>query len=267
MDAPGDSGHTLDGMNDPDVDAQLAAKEAGFVAAAEACLRHWDTALPIEVADSDQVRFNVCFPLIAHSLSQVRAALMLVRANQPFVATANTRVAFEHALTAQWVLLTHGGAERLVKHMDASYLTSVKEFSKAIGDPPELSDIISRSPADGPARSYSVPMICDRFNQDKLLYNLYRHLGQSIHPSLETLQAYLNVHDLESHKVTAVGERVPPDLYKAIGFSAVMAAEVIERLRRGQSKLAVIQEIAQTASLPFDLSLSDTQPHLQHAPE
>jgi hypothetical protein len=254
-------------VSNSDIDAQLAARDAGFIAAAEACLRHWDTALPVEVADSDQVRFNVCFPLVAHSLSQVRAALMLVRANQPFVATANTRVAFEHALTAQWVLLTYGGAERLVRHMEAGHLTSTKEFSKAVGDPPELSDIISRSPADGPARSYSVPMICDRFSQDKLLYNLYRHLGQSVHPSLETLGAYLNVHDLDSHKVNAVGERVPPDLYMAIGFSAVMATEVIERLRLGQPKLAVIEKIAQVASLPFDLSLSDTQSHFQRAPE
>jgi hypothetical protein len=254
-------------MNDPDIDAQLAARDAGFFAAAEACLRHWDRALPIEVADSDQVKFRVCFPLVAHSLNQVRAALMLVGANQSFVATANTRVAFEHALTAQWVLLTYGGAERLVRHMEASYLTNAKEFSKAVGDPPELSDIISRLPVDGPARSYSLPMICDRFSQDKLLYNLYRHLGQSIHPSLETLRAYLNVRDRDSREVSAVGARVPPDLYMALGFSAVMAAEVIERLRCGQSKLAVIEEIAKAASLPFDLSFSDTQPHLQHAPE
>lgn len=191
---------------------------------------------------------------------------MLVDANQPFVATANTRVAFEHALTAQWVLLTYGDPERLVRHMEASHLKSAKEFSKAVGDPPELSDIVSRSPVDGPARSYSCPMICDRFSHDKLLYNLYRHLGQSVHPSLETLRTYLNVHDQESHKVSNVGALVPPELYMAIGFSAVMAAEVIERLRRGQPRLAVIEEIAKAASLPLDLSLSDTQPYLQRAP-
>jgi hypothetical protein len=254
-------------VSDSDIDAQLATGDAGFAAAAEACLRHWDNALPVEVAGEDQFRFEVCFPLVAHSLNQVRAALMLVGANQPFVATANARVAFEHALTAQWVLLTYGGAKRLVRHMEASHLTSAKEFSKAVGDPPELSDIVSRSPVDGPARSYSCQMICDRFSQDKLLYNLYRHLGQSVHPSLETLRAYLNVHDLDSHKLSAIGAQVPPDLYMALGFSAVMATEVIERLRRGQPKLAVIEKIAQVASLPFDLSLSDTKPHFQRAPE
>ncbi len=110
---------TVDYMSSPDADAQLAAKDAGFVAAAEACVRHWGGALPIEVADEDQIKFRVCFPLVAHSLNQIAAALLLLRAGQPFVATANVRVAFEHALTAQWVLLTHGGEERLVSLRDS----------------------------------------------------------------------------------------------------------------------------------------------------
>jgi hypothetical protein len=43
--------HKLDDMNAPDIDTQLAARDASFVAAADACLLHWDTALPIEVGD------------------------------------------------------------------------------------------------------------------------------------------------------------------------------------------------------------------------
>jgi len=252
-------------MSRSDADEQLAARNAKFVAAAEACLRHWDSALPIEVTDKAQVKFRVCFPLVAHSLSQTKAALLLLRAGQPFVATANTRVAFEHALTAQWVLLTHDGEERLVRHMEASYLLHAREFSKAVGHPPELKDIVDRPPAEGAARSYSVPMACARFDQSGLLYDLYRRLGQSIHPSLETLRAYLNVYDLEGHKVNASGTlQVPDDLYMSLGFSAVMAIDVLERLRLGQPHLEVVEKIAKAACLPFDLTRDDREPHLQH---
>jgi hypothetical protein len=231
---------TVDHMSSPDADAQLAAKDASFVAAADACVRHWDNALPIEVADEERIKFRVCFPLVAHSLNQVAAALVLLRAGQPFVATANTRVAFEHALAAQWVLLTHGGEQRLVRHMEASHLLRAKEFSKAVDDPLELRDIVDRSPADGPARSYSIPMACARFDQSGLLYNLYRHLGQSIHPSLETLRAYLNVNELESHAVDSAGRlHAPPDLCMSLGFGAVMAVDVLERMRRGDCQNGV----------------------------
>lgn len=207
--------------------------------------------------------------MIAHSLNQVNAALLLLRADRPFVATANTRIAFEHSLAAQWVLLTHGGEKRLVRNMEAGYLLHAKEFSKAVSDPPELKDIVNRSPVEGKDRSYSVPMACSRFDQSGLLYGLYRDLSQSIHPSLETLRAYVNVYKLESHKVDVDPEgrlQVSPRLYMALGFSAVMAVDVLERMRCGQPRLAAIEEIARVASLPFDLALSDSEPHLQHAP-
>lgn len=257
----------VDTMSRADADGQLPARDASFVEAAEACLRHWAIALPIEVAEEAKAKFTVCFPLVAHSLSQVHAALMLLRAGQPFVATANTRVALEHALAAQWVLLTYGGEQRLVRHMEAGHLVQAKEFSKAVGDPPELKDIVGRSPADGSARSYSVQMVCKRFAEDGLLYSLYRHLGQSVHPSLETLRAYVNVYKLNSHNVDPAGTlHVPPDLYMSVGFSAVMAVEVLERMRLGQPRLSAIEEIARIASLPFDLARSDSEPHLQHGP-
>ncbi len=150
--------------------------------------------------------------------------------------------------------------------MEASHLLRAKEFSRAVDDPPEFRDIVDRSPADGPARSYSIPMACSRFDQSGLLYNLYRHLGQSIHPSLETLRAYLNIKELDSHAVDSAGRlHAPPDLYMSLGFGAVMAVDVLERMRCGQPRLAVIEEIARSASLPFDLALSDRVPHLQRA--
>jgi hypothetical protein len=254
-------------MSSADADAQLRARDASFVEAAEACLRHWADVLPIEVAEEAKAKFPVCFPLAAHSLRQVHAALVLLRAGQPFVAAANTRVALEHALAAQWVLLTYGGEQRLVRHMEAGHLMQAKEFSNAVGDPPELKDIVRRSPADGSARSYSVQMVCKRFSEDGLLYNLYRHLGQAVHPSLETLRAYLDVYKLNSHKVDPAGTlHVPPDLYMSVGFSAVMAVDTVERMRLGQPGLAAIAEIARIASLPFDPARSDSEPHLQNGP-
>ncbi len=57
-------------MSSIDDRESLAAQEVGFLAAAEACLRHWEDALPIDVAQEQEIKFRVCFPLVAHSLNQ-----------------------------------------------------------------------------------------------------------------------------------------------------------------------------------------------------
>src|SRR6266849_2856508 len=109
-----------------------------------------------------------------------------------------------------------------------------------------------RPPVEGAARSYSIPMVCVRFDQSGLLYDLYRRPGQSIHPSLDTLRAYHNVYNFEDQKVNSVGAlHVPHDLYMSLGFSAVMAVDVLERLRLGQPHLAVVEKIAEAAALLF----------------
>ncbi|ODR19215.1 hypothetical protein [Mycolicibacterium porcinum] len=60
---------------------------------------------PLEVTAKLEPKFRVCFPLSAHALNHLEAAWN-TRRSLPWVAKSGIRIAFEHALTAQWVLLT-----------------------------------------------------------------------------------------------------------------------------------------------------------------
>src|SRR6185312_8116964 len=53
-------------------------------------------------------KFRVVFPLAAHALNHIEAAEYF-QSSSPWVAVSSARIAFEHALTAQWVLWTEGG--------------------------------------------------------------------------------------------------------------------------------------------------------------
>ena len=88
--------------------AEVAASDAIWLRAARQCTDLWrqlwrDDAVSFD--SSLEAKSGVCFPLAAHALNHVETALGL-REARPWVAASCTRVAFEHALIAQWVLLT-----------------------------------------------------------------------------------------------------------------------------------------------------------------
>ena len=98
-------------------DQELERLGALHVAAAHACLEHWRTA-PAFVVDAESVRkFNATYPVVAHTMAQVVAALSLHKQDLAYAARANIRVALEHALAAQWVVHTYGGEDALIGSM------------------------------------------------------------------------------------------------------------------------------------------------------
>src|SRR5690242_7671042 len=93
----------------------LDQADAAYLAAAEEVMtlwrRWWQPAQSVEVPVAAEMKFRVIYPLATHALNNVAAALTLMR--RPWVAGVNGRVAFEYALAAQWVLLTHGGEREI----------------------------------------------------------------------------------------------------------------------------------------------------------
>jgi hypothetical protein len=254
-------------LSQPEDDAVVHAN-ARFLRAAEAAVEHWNEALPISVPDSASVKFRVCFPLIAHALNHASCGLANISL-LPFVAVTNARVAFEHALAAQWVLLTREGEISLVRHMEYGYLTRAKAFAKAADCPDELKDIVVSEPADGPQRAWSVEMACARFDTSGLLYDIYRNLSQAIHPSYETLRAHIDIDRLGSDavRISGSGDLKPmTELLRALGVSSVWAIDVLERLRVGQPNLAKVEKIARAGLIPIDLARDDKKPELQLPP-
>lgn len=241
----------------------LHARDEAFERAARACLALWEDVLPLQLQTSDSVLFNVCFPLAAHALNQVAAALELQR-RFPLVAAGNARIGLEHAVASQWVLFTQGGAEQLVHAMEYQYMTRAQAFSDALGHPTELEDIDAMVAVDGRLRSWNIGNVMNRFADSGLFYDRYRELSQAIHPSYATLQAHTDI--ASQHMVSRVDrsgreteiESVP----ETLGLTAVLAMDTVERLRAANSRLDKVEAIAAAAGLPANLAVGDTQPHL-----
>jgi hypothetical protein len=254
-------------MSQPEDDAVMHAN-AKFLRAAEAAVEHWKDALPISVPDSASVKFRVCLPLIAHALNHASSGLANI-SQLPFVAATNARVAFEHALAAQWVLLTYEGEIRLIKHMEYGYLTRVKAFAQATDYPDVLKDIVAAEPADASQRAWSIEMACVRFDASGLMYDIYRDLSQAVHPSYETLRTHIDIDHVgsDADRVSGTGELKPmTELPRALSVSSVWAIDVLERLRVGQPNLDKVEEIARAGVIPIDLARDDRMPELQLPP-
>ncbi len=238
-----------------------------YVGAARACLHHFRTAPPF-VVEADRVRkFQATYPVVAHAMNQVAAALTLRDQGLGYVARANTRVAFEHALIAQSVVHTHDGEEPLIGSMDKLQRNILRDMRTGGAVlKPEL-----QAELDAPFTSpeLSVQSIADRFDGgSKAIYGLYRVLTGAVHVSLATLTAYMDLR----------GEDRPPALLRdakpdtdidqvlTLGWSAMLAVSAIEGFREGDPFREWINTTAKDHDLVPDLAPHDSQPHRQRPP-
>lgn len=220
------------------------------------------------------------FPLPAHALNHVGAAWN-ARISFPWVAKAGVRIAFEHALTAQWVLLTERGELELKFQMDRyayvrreKYVGSVRRLSQSdesvaqaangLTDA-ELAALGGERPEAGRG---GFEEVCRRFsNKDTadLFYDVSRDLSEAVHPSDGLIESYLTF--TPSWAPRGVDWRGANgntgDLIRASAVSGLWALYALEVCRNGQPNAAAVAEIGHDAGLPVDLRLSDQQPRCQ----
>jgi len=181
-----------------------------------------------------------------------------------FCDTSSSRVAFKCALSGQWVILTAGGESRLIRHAEHQWLVRVQDFSRAVGDPDELAEIVRQESAPGKERSWSISTICLRFDADGLLYDLYRDLSQAIHPSYGMIQAYFNPFSGSEPAIHRTGKLWSLEYFSmGLGLAAVWAMQALGALTDSDSLGNFVAEIAQRAELPHDLRHSDRSPEEQ----
>ena len=187
--------------------ADVAAFDARCLDVAQQCVDLWhrlwlDASIAVAIDSALEIKFRICFPLAAHALNHIDAALGLHQ-QRPWVAASSTRVAFEHALAAQWVLLTDDGERELVNWMKGQHHKRGKELADA------LSRLASEPGAsalsldqfqprvlvgeESDASGWSVANACSRFADTKLFYDIYRNLSQAEHPSLGLISTHLAV--------------------------------------------------------------------------
>lgn len=128
-------------------DAELARQDGAYLAAARQYVQLWGRDVTAIVVPGKWERpFQLCFPLAAHAINLVAVGVDNV-IERPFVATVMARVAFEHALAAEWVLHTEDGENQLARHMEYGLITQARGPSNSLDSPPKLSDLSARQPA------------------------------------------------------------------------------------------------------------------------
>ncbi len=265
-----------------DADA-LAEADRAAEAAAEGAISMWrarwqpPNAAPCVIAKAMDPQFRVCFPLAAHALNHVETAFEL-RTHLPWVARSSARIAFEHALTAQWVLLTDSGEKRLADYFSERDYVRRNRYVEAIVElgqndtsfaarhglsNGELESIAGRRPEKSGFPTFE--QICARFDPTGLLYDVQRDLTQSVHPSNGLVIAHL----LRNTDATPRGvdwrgtNGFPGELVRGAALAGVWALYALEVCRDGQPFVAEVRLLGEARKLPVDLRASDQRPQWQ----
>jgi hypothetical protein len=221
-------------------------------------------------------KFRLCFPLAAHALNHVEHAFAAQR-RLPWVAASGVRIAFEHALTAQWILLTEAGEDDVKAEMDSAAfvrreklldgIRALSDRDESVANAHGLSDgdlehLIGERP---PKKRANFEQVCQRFASREmadLFYDISRSLSEAVHPSF----------GLIGHHLTFDGEWNPRgidwrgssgevvDLSRSMAVSALWALYVIEVCRDGQPHAQEVRDIGERVGLPVDLRSSDQHP-------
>jgi hypothetical protein len=206
------------------------------------------------VPQEGTVKFQASFPIAMYALNQVHAALKLSERNREYLAVANVRVAYEHAVTAQWVLFTEGAEDKLVGSINQHSRKVIKAISTHATIPDELWSGFGR---DGDPTMPTFWERCKALDGGSgSLYFYYRVLTEAVHPSVATVVQHLKFdadHNIVGVNFGAV-HAPPPDMWIACAVSALSAAATIEVQREGQPRVPQILELSEKYRVPFDLS-------------
>lgn len=207
----------------------------------------------LRVPQEGTIKFQATFPIAMYALNQVHGALMLAERNREYLAVANVRVAYEHAVTAQWVLFTDGAEEKLIGSINRHSRKVIKAMASRTVIPDELQTGFGR---DGDPTMPNFWKRCEDLDGGNgSLYFYYQVLTEAIHPSVATLRQHLQ---FDGDHISGVNfgavHAPPPDLWIACAVSALSAAATIEVQREGQPRMPQILELSEKHQVPFDLS-------------
>lgn len=205
------------------------------------------------VPQEKTVKFQATFPLAMYALNQVHAALILAENKREYLAVANVRVAYEHAVTAQWALFTDGAEEKLVGTLHRHNRFVVEDLASYATVPDEL---LSGFGEQGDPVMPKFKAQCEALNPSSdALFSLYRNLTVGVHPSSATLAQHLTAsreHGITGVRFGAVQEP-PVDTWMGCALSALAAAFVIEVQREEQPRMPQLTALSKNYRVPFDL--------------
>ncbi|WP_370070742.1 hypothetical protein [Mycobacterium sp. MAA66] len=269
-------------------DSDRADADAAFARVANRAVDLWQSwwasgreTRQCHVPQGLNAKFVVVFGLAAHALNHVKVALQ-VRSDTPGVAKSCVRIALEHALTAQWVMLTeYGEREVLAKHLRSDYIRltemvgAIREINStdsvfAAGH--GLSDeqlqrllaVVDNPISGGPPNMIDM---CGRFAggaAKTLFYDLQRDFSGAVHTSNALIISHLRQEGGTVKGVDWTGSQLAvADTARVLAMASTWALYVLEVCRAGQPNIADVLALGQHVQLPVDLRMSDQSPQKQ----
>jgi len=219
----------------------------------------WDN---ITLGHRKQREFWLLWGLIAHSIAQAQAALVLV--DDPRLSVCgevNARVALEHALLAQYVHAHPDGIaqlEQLLAFHTRTLAESLKDFPTQDPELAEfLEDTLSHPRVKRPAIG-DIGALLREFDPTGTLYVPYKLLCQTAHPSSSTITRYLVIE--EGQRPQHMRQVAPPEdkrpVLWAITLAVLLALGVQEDLRRTKPNKARLRSVAASVSMAPLLDLA-----------
>lgn len=229
--------------------------------ACDSLIRLYESEDSISVLREDSTKIQVLHGLCQHAVNQGRAALVLLDADLSGQAVVNIRVALEHAVTAQWALLTPNGIGRLE--------SGAKKKSSLYYESANLNMIIDTT-AMGKTAGWNeldqfpnFSSICDELDsthdpkvaKSGTLRFEYVRLSQSVHVTGSTIAGYLGVNQ-ETVTTTLNCDQADrfavPNLCD-LAMALAMSCWVVESLRAAPNRLGEVERIASEVNIPASL--------------
>lgn len=202
----------------------------------------------ISLGHKKEKSFRIVWGLIAHTIAQAEAALILLdHPHLGLCAEVNARVAYEHALLAQYAHQRRDGEaqlEELMKFYDRSLGVALQK----LGLEGELGKLAGQSAGSKAKRPDIAEFthLTECFDTSGWFYASYKMLCQSVHPSSLTLARYLVI-DESTGRTVGMLRYAQPEGKNAVlwtlTLAVLLALGVQEHLRKGRPNMSKLRRV------------------------
>jgi hypothetical protein len=214
----------------------------------------------ISVGHAKAEKLMLIHGLVANTILMTRGALLLIDQNLLHAAKAQTRIALEHAVTAQWIHLHPNGVASFKAKSKEKYGRYIREASKVMDVPQDIHQAFDELPGFAqPAQGiHDFKSTCDDFVGVEWFYVIFRTLSGAIHPSNATIHDYLRTDEASSVGYSLLDTpdfKDPRPLLFTLALSCSLSVAVFEDLRKSKPNKKKIKAIAAKLQLPTLLTL------------
>jgi hypothetical protein len=212
------------------------------------------------VGRAKAAKYTLIHPIVAHSISMSRTSLQLIKEGNLFAAMALARIAFEHAVVAQYAHLMPSGLDGIRAKTYSDYKVNLEAAKEIYPIPQAVLDNFEEMPEMfRPSELRSFKNTCDLFNESKSLYAIYVFMSAPIHPGNKTQNAYLYYENEDQLMPTATLQMgvVESDetILHTLLVSLLLSQFVYEDIRKSKPYMFKIKQISKNSGIPYALTI------------